>query len=452
MSPEQVHRKMLDQRSDLFSFGAILYEMLSGTPAFKGDTFLEVMNAIVKETPPDLADYGRPALNRIVEHYLEKNPAERFQSARDVAFALGALSDPSSSSTAVIGAAERWRWQPLLRLGGELALIALVIAMGVLLTRHSLKPQPSLQASIIPPPGDGFWASITQPAAISPDGRFLAITAMRNGHKHLWLRRLDGLDAQAIDGSADASNPFWSPDSAEIAFFVPGKLRKVAVSGGTVSDICPAGTFGMGGAWSSRGVIVFSTFAAPLKRVAENGGTPEAITGAELSSDALGQQWPTFLPDGRISLLEWRYPTRPREENALWIGSLEGEKARRLPLTSTNALYSNGYLLFSRDGDLVGQKFNPTRLTLSGPVVLPVARNIEYDTFFQDGMFTLSTNGTLVYAGRRRRSQPERPWMDREGKRLATLGEPQEFFLPSISPDGKRVAVSVKPTNAREKL
>ena len=124
-----------------------------------------------------------------------------------------------------------------------------------------------------------------------------------------------------------------------------------------------------------------------------------------------------------------------------WIGSLEGEKARRLPLTSTNALYSNGYLLFSRDGDLVGQKFDPTRLTLSGPV-LPVARNIEYDTFFQDGMFTLSTNGTLVYAGEGVGVNTELTWMDREGKRLATLGEPQQFLPPSISPDGKRVAVS----------
>jgi Tol biopolymer transport system component len=455
MSPEQVGGKTIDPRSDLFSFGAILYEMLSGKRAFHGDTSVEVMNAILKDDPPDLGDSGRsipPVLNRIVQHCLEKNPAERFQSARDVAFALASVSDANSSATAAISSAGGRKWWPWLRLGGELVLVAAVITLGVILIKRPQKMQPSLQAAIVPPPGDGFWSNITQPVAISPDGKFLAIIAMRNGHKHLWLRRLDATDAQPIAGSEDASNPFWSPDSREIAFFVPGKLRKVAVSGGTVSDICPAGTFGMGGAWSSRGVIVFSTFAAPLKRVAENGGIPEAIPGAELSNEALGQQWPTFLPDGTHFLyLEWRYPNRPLEENSLWIGSLDGEKARRLPLTSTNALYANGYLLFSRDGDLVAQEFDASRLTLNGPV-LPVARNIGYDTFFHDAMFTVSANGNLVYAGEGVGVNTELAWLDREGKTIGILGEPQQFFRPSISPDGKRIAVSTKPTNARENL
>jgi Tol biopolymer transport system component len=455
MSPEQVRGKAIDRRSDLFSLGAILYEMLSGKRAFHGDTSVEVMNAILKEDPPDLAGSGRsipPVLNRIVQHCLEKNPAERFQSAGDVAFALGSVTDASSSAKVAIPAAGGQRWWPWLRLSGELALVALVVALAVLLMRRSQQPQLSLQAAILPPPGEGFWANITQPAAISPDGMFLAIIAMSNGHKHLWLRRMDASDAQSIAGSEDASNPFWSPDSRQIAFFVPGKLRKVAVSGGTVSDICPAGTFGNGGAWSSRGVIVFSTFAAALQRVAENGGTPEAIPGAELSSTALGQMWRAFLPDGTHFLyVEWRYPTRPREENALWIGSLNGEKARPLPLTSTNALYSNGYLLFSRDGDLVAQKFDANRLTLNG-AVLPLVRNIQYDTSFHDGMFTASTNGTLVYAGRGVGANTELTWMDREGKTLGTLGEPEQFIRPSISPDGKRIAVGVKPTDAREKV
>src|SRR5579859_223554 len=452
MSPEQVRGKSVDHRSDLFSFGAILYELLSGKPTFNGDTSVEVMNAILKEDPTDLPCCDHPALNRIVEHCLEKNPVERFQSARDVAFALGALADASSSSTAVVRANEGWRWRPWLRLGAELALVGIAISLGALLINRPQKPQPTLQAAIVPPPGEGFWANITQPFSISPDGQFLAIIAIPSGHKHLWLRRLDAWDAQPIAGSEDASNPFWSPDSREIAFFVPGKLRKVAVSGGTVSDICPAGTFGMGGAWSPRGVIVYATFAAPLKRVSENGGTPEPIIGTELSNDALGQQWPTFLLDGTHFLyLEWRYPNRPREENALWVGSLDGEKARRLPLTSTNALYSNGYLLFSRDGDLVAQKFDASHFTLSG-AELPVARNIEYDTFFHDGMFTVSSNGTLVYAKEGVGVNTQLTWMDSRGTILGTLGEPQQFFRPSISPDGKRVAVSTKPTNAREKL
>ncbi len=453
MSPEQVRGHVADHRSDLFSFGAILYEMLSGKRTFQGQSSVEVMNAILKEDPPELTATGRSipsALDRIVGHCLEKNPAERFQSARDVGFALGALSPSTSSANATGLTGAQRRWWPWIRVAAEVALLGLALVL--LLTRNSERTPIPVKAAILPPPGEGFWANITQPAAISPDGKFLAMIAMRNGHKHLWLRRLDASDAQPIAGSEDASNPFWSPDSREIAFFVPGKLKKVAVSGGTVSDICPAGTFGMGGTWSTRGVIVFSTFASALKRVPENGGTPEAIAGAGLSSDAIGQQWPAFLPDGAHFLyLEWRYPNRPSQDNSVWIGSLDGEKARRLPLTSTNAQYSAGFLLFSREDDLVAQKFDLSRLTLDGPV-FPVARDIEYDTFFQNGMFTVSANGMLVYAGDGVGVNTQLTWLDREGKTLSVLGDPQQFFQPSISPDGMRVAVSTKPTDAREKI
>src|SRR5215469_7113737 len=453
MSPEQVRGNVADHRSDLFSFGAILYEMLSGKRTFQGQTPVEVMNAILKEDPPELTEPGRsisPALDRIVGHCLEKNPAERFQSARDVAFALGALSPTASSATAAVQTGSQRRWWPWARVAAEVALLGLVLAL--LLTRHSERTPNPVKAAILPPPGDGFWASITQPAAISPDGRFLALVSMRNGHKQLWLRRLDASDAQPIAGSEDASNPFWSPDSREIAFFVPGKLKKVAVSGGTVSDICPAGLFGMGGAWSTRGVIVFSSFASAIKRVPENGGTPEAVAGAALSSDTIGQQWPSFPPDGTHFLyLELRNLDRPSQDNAVWVGSLDGEKARRLPLTSTNAEYSAGYLLFSREGDLVAQKFDLSRLTLNGPV-FPVARDIEYDTFFEDGMFTVSANGTLVYAGQGVGVNTQLTWLDRDGKTLSVLGDPQQLFRPSISPDGTRVAVGAKPTDAREKI
>jgi hypothetical protein len=275
---------------------------------------------------------------------------------------------------------------------------------------------------------------------------------MRNGHTQVWLRRLDMSEAQPIAGSEDASTPFWSPDSRFIAFFVPGTLKKVDVSGGAVSNVCQAGQFSMGGSWSSRGVIVFATFASGLKRVAENGGSPEPIAGADLPTDSIGQMWPTFLPDGKHFLyLDWRYPTYVSHDDGVWIGSLDGEKARRLPLTSTNAQYSDGYLLFSREGDLVAQKFDLSRLELSGPT-LPVARDIQYSTFFHDGLFTVSTNGTLIYGKAGVGVNTVMSWMDRSGKTLGVLGQPDTFERPAISPDGTRVAVGVAPANAREKI
>ncbi len=453
MSPEQVKGQVADYRTDLFSFGAILYEMLAGRRAFRGETSVETMSAILKEEPPELTETGRnipPALDRIARHCLEKNPEERFQSARDVAFALGALSDSSSSATGALRASMSARWRPWLRLTAEVALVAL--ALSFLFMHHSEQPKSSMLSSILPPPGDGFWANITQPAAISPDGKFLAIIAMRNGHTQLWLRRLDQSDAQPIAGSEDAANPFWSPDSRHIAFFVPGKLKKVNVSGGSVTDICPAGAFGIGGAWSQRGIIVFANFGDALKMVPDGGGTPESIPSSDLPSDSLSQMWPAFLPDGKHFLfLQWKYPSFGTTDDNVWIGSIDGEKPKRLPLASTSAQYSEGYLLFSRDGDLVAQKFDLGRLELSG-AVLPVVRQIQYHTFLHNGAFTVSTNGILVYGTAGTGVNSQMAWLDRTGKTIGALGEAGLLMRPSIAPDGKRVAVGISPSNTREKI
>ena len=199
-------------------------------------------------------------------------------------------------------------------------------------------------------------------------------------------------------------------------------------------------------------MIVFATFADALKRVSDGGGTPEPISGISLSSDALGQYWPVFLPDGNhILYLDWRYHSGDEHENSIWIGSLDGEKPRRLPLTSTNVEYSAGYLLFSRDRDLFAQKFDLARLELSGPA-LPVARNIQYDTFFDNSAFTTSTNGILTYGATGTGVNTELTWMDRNGNALGVLGEPGQFIRQAISPDSKHVAVGVKTSGPREKI
>ena len=453
MSPEQGRGKAADARSDLFSFGAILYEMLAGRRAFRGETSVEIMSAVLKEDPPNFAGTDRsipPALELIVRHCLEKNPEERFQSARDVGFALGTLSIPTTAATSIVSSGAGISWRRWAGVAAELVL--LVVAVSLLLTRHSSTPIPNMQAAIPPPPGDGFWASITQPAAISPDGRFLALIAISDGTKKLWLRRLDTAEAQPIAGSEDAANPFWSPDSRYLAFFVPGKLRKFDLSGGALSDICPSGSFGMGGSWSSNGVIVFSTFGIAVRRVPASGGTPEAIPGVELSPESVGHLWPSFLPDGKHFLyLDWRYPTRASHDDGVWIGSLDGEKARRLPISSTNAHYSAGYLLFSRDGDLLAQKFDLSRLELAG-AAYPVARDIEYDTFFHDGMFSVSANGMLVYASAGVGVNTILTWFDRKGRTLGVIGAPGQMFKPAVAPDGKHVAVNIKPIDARDKI
>jgi eukaryotic-like serine/threonine-protein kinase len=447
MSPEQVRGQAADHRSDLFSLGVVLYEMLSGKRAFQKPTPPETLAAILNEDPPDLSQAVpdcSPGMQRIVQRCLEKNVEQRFQSASDLAFALGAMSDSSASSKVNVEAARTRVWWPWVRAAVEFALLGAVIAL--LFVRHTSQNSGSrVEASILPPPGEGFWANLTQPVAVSPDGKFLAMIAMRNGQTQLWLRRLDSDEAQPISGSDGATNPFWSPDSRYVGFFASLKLKKVDISGGKVSDICATGIFGMGGSWSPRGVIVFGSFAQALRRVSDAGGTPEPIPGITLSSDALGQYWPVFLPDGKhILYLEWRYARQDsHDDNSVWVGSLDGDKARRLPLNMTSAQYSNGYLLFSRDGDLLAQKFDPARFELSGPV-LPVARNVQFDVFLDDPFFTVSTNGILVYGSTGTGVNSEMTWLDRNGNPLGVLGDPEHFLRQAVSPDGNRVAVGVE--------
>jgi eukaryotic-like serine/threonine-protein kinase len=311
MAPEQVRGQAIDHRADVFAFGAILYEMLSGQRAFKGDTAIDTMTAILKDEPQDLPVEERhisPALARIIDRCLEKSAASRFHSMHDLAIALETLSSHSESTLAVPATklpVRRLRaWLPW-----AMAAVASVaaIALGAWMFLRAPTQQPTFRSTLLPP--DGVVVNELAPSrlfALSPDGRRLAFVGVgADGRRMLWVRSLDSLTSQQLAGTEDAFSPFWSPDGGRLGFFAGaggGKLKSVDLDGGPPTTVCDYLGSPVGADWNANGVILFSTNQSPdgaLRRVREEGGASEVAMAPDLKAGEVTLFWPAFLPDGR---------------------------------------------------------------------------------------------------------------------------------------------------------
>lgn len=449
MAPEQVRAQRVDHRSDIFSLGLVLYEMLSGKRAFRGDSAVETLNAILKEDPPQLSESNghiNPMLERVVLHCLEKNPAQRFQSTRDVAFALESLSGLSSNRaiaealTAAVPRRKTRAWLPwAISAALLLALIAtLPFAAGYL--RRSRTEEGLIRLSVTLP--DKVIMSGTTPAvAISPDGRLLAFVATLNGQNSLWVRSLDSFTPKQLapmEISGSPTPPFWSPDSRFIGFFAGGKLKKVEVSGGPPQILCelPAAR---GGTWNRDGVILVGTTAGTLFRLSQAGGELTPQTTLDQSRFETSHRWPHFLPDGRHFLFFIR--SGKVENTGVYVGSLDSKDTRQLLPNVLSAMYAPpGLLLFLRNETLMAQPFDANTLTLYGEQV-PVAEQVAFNSGLGRGSFSVSDTGVLAF--RTGGGQIDQPlWFDRTGKQTSALAEPGVYFNIALSPvDEKQVAL-----------
>ena len=442
MSPEQVRGSAVDHRSDIFSFGTVLYEMVSGRRAFHGDSAIETLNAILKEEPPELAATNRnlaPALERVIWHCLEKSPDRRFQSAHDIAFALESLSGYSSSNstaTTVITLPlreknrERLIWTVVTVL---LSLTALSLAM--LYLRGSATDLRMQRLSILPPEKTFLMAG--QAPVISPDGKILAFVAMdASGKSLLYVRPLDSLDPQALAGTDGAVLPFWSPDSRSLGFFAGGKLKRTEISGGQPTTLANAPN-ARGGAWNREGVIIFSpTPPAPLFRISASGGQATPISPVGMTLE-FGPRWlPNFLPDSHHYVYLASIRNVQRE---LRVGSLDSNDSKLLLSVYSNAVYAPpGYLIFRREATLMAQRFDADKLAVSGDP-FPIAEDVGFDATSFQGFFSVSDNGVLVYdSGAAGKTQFT--WVDRTGKQLGLVGEAADQGDLQLSPDGARLA------------
>jgi Tol biopolymer transport system component len=446
MSPEQIEGKEVDGRSDIFSLGAVLYEMLTGQKAFQGKSQLSVASAILEKEPTPINSIKplTPAtLDHSIRRCLAKDPEDRWQAARDLAFELNWIGESGSQAgaPAMAGRSGRTR-REWFAWGIAVVATALAIAFGV---GHFLRPQDEqrvLRMSILPPENVRFAPVGVSggPAAISPDGKLLVIPARNDsGEALLWVRSLDSLTARPLQGTQEASYPFWSPDSRFIGFFADGKVKKVEASGGPVQPLCDAAD-GRGGTWNKSGVIVFAAaLETSLFRVADAGGTPVAVTKLGESQADTSHRWPYFLPDGRHFLYFVRGKTP-----GIYLGSLESQQTKLILPSESQAVYSpsGGHLVWWREGSLLAQPFNATRMELSGSAV-PVADHVLFSESQSVAIFGISQNGILVLQNGGILNADQLSWVDRSGKPLGRVPiEQANLAHVRISPDGQKIAVT----------
>ena len=452
MSPEQVRSQSIDHRSDIFSFGAVLYEMLSGRRAFQRDSAVETLNAILKDEPTELTETNakiNPALEKIVRRCLEKKQERRFHSAHDLGFSLEALTAPSDSvlkaaaSPAIMQTQTGFGMSGLFRsawLSWAVALLCVILLLAaawVYLAHPSSNETRVLRLSILPPEKATLIAG--QAPTVSPDGTHIVfVVTDAAGQTILYLRALDSLAAQPLAGTDGGLMPFWSPTSRELGFFAGGKLKKIDIFGGQPVTLADA-PVPRGGSWNQDGVIIFTPAPpAPTLRISASGGEPTPLNVVDIPKGLSPRSFPQFLPDGRHYLFFTGGSTKTGNRAAM-IGSLDSNEAKAILATDFVPLYAKpGYLLFRRDAKLMAQKLDTERFELSGDA-FPVAEQIGFDGLTYQTLVSASDQGVLAYqslgAGK-----TQFVWFDRAGKRLGVVGAPGDYSDLSLSPDDKRLS------------
>jgi serine/threonine protein kinase/Tol biopolymer transport system component len=431
MSPEQALGRKLDARSDIFTFGVVLYELLADRHPFAGESDIVMLQAVIHTQQPPLSDQIPEALRSVVEKALEKEPSDRYQSMRELVVDLRRIARKSATDRAPVAPKPTPRsraWIPWLAASvTALALVAALVAR-----RAPEPPAAASEFAILPPEGTSFVSALGNvQAALSADGRQLAFVAVgADGASRLWVQPIGSLAARPLADTDGANGPFWSPDGRSLGFFAHGQLLRIDASGGSAQVLADAPQH-LGGSWSRTGVIVYSAGAGtPLLSISASGGTPTTVT--KIRKGTLAHMGPKLLPDGRhFTYQAFDGPSAINIE----VGSLDGSDAKPL-VAGANSLYAEpGYLLFARGGALMAQRFDPATLTLSGDPA-PLLEGI--------GFVAASGNGALVYQ-RSVETRTQLVWVDRSGRAVGIAAPAAEYGNIALSSDGTRVAFDRQP-------
>jgi serine/threonine protein kinase len=446
MSPEQAKGKAADRRADVWAFGTVLWEMLTGRRLFQGETISDTMAAVLREEI-DWTALPRTtprAVVHLLRRCLDRDRQRRLQAIGEARIALEGGFDMETEQPAAVPATLERPWR-----SARLAWMLLVpsIVLGALVGLW-LSPEPPARfeiRAVLPPPDNAeYFLGGRQPGpvAVSPDGRRIVFAARDEAREiRLWVRPLDEETARPLPGTENASYPFWSPDGRSIAFYSGGMLRRIDTDGGPVLTLCPA-PFGKGGSWNRDGVIVFApSYNTGIYRVPAEGGEPEPLTELDPGPGDNSHRFPVFLPDGRRFLfLARRTSEEATQANAVMVGSIDGSAPRDILQAPTNVALTAGHLLYMRETVLLARRFDVDALRFEGDPY-PIAENVSVVPGAAYAVFGASRDGVLVFE-RGGELGETLMWLDFEGNKLARLGEPSVFYTPDLSPDGTRIAVT----------
>jgi eukaryotic-like serine/threonine-protein kinase len=446
MSPEQAKGKSADRRADIWSFGVVLYEMLSGKQMYGGETAPETLAHVITKDPSweSLPAATPTAIRNLLERCLTKDPKARLQAIGEARIIIERyLANPAASTSSIERISPEQQASRRV-LPWSIASLALAIALLAAWApwRQAPEGMHAARLSFVPPPESLFEDSQSDTVVVSPDGEKLAFTARSpQGKAQLWVRALDSADVQMLPGTEGAIEPFWSPDSKSIAFGAKGKLKRVDLSHGTAQTLCDAARL-TGGSWSPKGVIIFGPdYRTQLFQIPATGGEPKAVTVKNSERGDDQHSHPFFLPDGNHFL--FRININPGSKG-IWIGSLDSPVVNQLLPDNTTAAYAPpGWLLYVRNEVLVAQEFDAGSMKLKGETH-PLVTNATGLIGGVGGSFSVSDNGVLVWNGAWDHDY-QLVWLDREGKQTGVVGpvvrQSRDGQQPRLSPDGTRVAI-----------
>jgi eukaryotic-like serine/threonine-protein kinase len=454
MSPEQARGQSLDRRTDIWSFGCVLYEILTGRQALAGETVSDTIAAILGGEPEwtALPDTTPVTVRQLLQRCFEKDPRHRLRDIGDARIELDdALVGRATGATVARPARrERVAWIAL-----ALVTVAAALALGsVLYLRRAPADTRAYRSSILPPTGVSLSAEVPPSArfALSPDGQRLAFAGGEtSGVTKLWVQSLDGIVAQPLPGTEGASVPFWSPDNRFIGFFSETKVKKIDAAGGLPVTLADNDVSQAGATWNRDGVILFASFesGSPIRRVSASGGAPSPATTLNADNRETRHYFPFFLPDGRhfLYLAVGSKSAGPLSPNGIYVTALDSNERKLLVPGGSNAMYAEGYLLFLREQTLMAQPFDVERLELAGEAV-PIAEHVSTGSSVGVASgFTVSETGALAYqtgsAEMGGVASTQLVWFDRSGRQIGVLGDRERSGDVGLAPDGRRVAVSI---------